>query len=656
MLQKNATIYQETVFTHLNKSIYISGEDIAFTSYVFDKNTNNFALQTTNLYATITDKNGKEIKSKLFKVNNGIANGSFKIDDTFKSGIYTVKTFTNWMLNFDAKNYHSEKIEIINPGLITPKKPYQASKIDVQFLPESGTFLTNVKNTVGIIAKDTLGYGVKNIKGTLFENNIKLTDFKLNNLGIGRLTFTPLPNKIYTAKVSFNDNTITKRVASNLKNSGVLIKVTKNEENAFISLVTNNTSLPRIKNKPFYFIINNNTTNKTKIEFDNETIITTKIPFLKLATGVNIVTVLDNNNKPVAERIFFNYYNLNIIDAQQAFVSQVKDSTEITLQFSGKNFANNNNVSISILPKTTRSYNKENNIISQTLLQPHLKSFVENGEHYFNKVTKQTMYDLDNLLITQGWSSFNWSLQNKNVSDFAYKFEKGISFRVNLTKTEEKSSYLIHHLKNHDGKILEFDEEIRSFQIPEIFPLKDEKLNISKFKKKGFLEEPNSTYVQFFPSAKAKLLKGNDVLISNNINFALENKLELYNFNQLNKSTLLDEVVVKTNLRKQRIEKIKKKSSGRVFFLDDKDRKRTLANFLNFKPGIKARDDFKNGKIYIINRFSIQDSRMAVYLDGLLMQDNTYLFNFTMNDIEYVEVDYQRNNEPFIYGTGGTVK
>ena len=198
-IDKNVPLdYKETVYSHLNKSTYIKGEEIGFTSYVFNKKTKKPSLLTTNLYCVITDKKDNVLKEKLVKVENGIASGSFKIDSVFTTGSYKVKTYTNWMLNFKEQNYFIETIKIIAPG--KPNKKINITendKIDIQFLPESGTFLNNAHNTIGIIAKDSLGYGIPNISGEILENNLIIGDFKLNKLGIGRTSFTIEKNKKY---------------------------------------------------------------------------------------------------------------------------------------------------------------------------------------------------------------------------------------------------------------------------------------------------------------------------------------------------------------------------------------------------------------------------------------------------------------------------
>lgn len=248
--------YQETVFSHLNKSTYIKGEEIGFTSYVFNKKTKKLSPLTKNLYCTISDDKGTTLKSKLFKVENGITSGSFNIDSLFTTGTYTVNFFTNWMLNFKAHNYYSEKIKIIDSRFIKAKNnSLKQGKIDIQYLPESGTLLKNTVNTIGIIAKDSLGLGLKNISGEVFENDKKIIDFTLNDLGIGRFSFTPKQNTIYKAIVNYDNKKVQSNLIKNIQEEGLLLKVSKTNKEAFISVITNKKTLSKIKNITYSLIM-----------------------------------------------------------------------------------------------------------------------------------------------------------------------------------------------------------------------------------------------------------------------------------------------------------------------------------------------------------------------------------------------------------------
>lgn len=649
-------LYKETVYSHINKSTFIKGEEIGFTAYVFNKKTKTPSQITKNLYFVITDSNNNIVKENLFKVENGIASGNIRIDSVFTTGIYKIKTFTNWMLNFKEQNYFVETIKIIDsnkPGIA--KKTIKNNKIDIQFLSESGAFLEDAHNTVGIIAKDSLGYGMPNVTGEIFENNTKITDFNLNKLGIGRVSFTAYKNKTYTAIINYNGNKIEKNIITNAKKNGILLNVSKNEGNAIISLVTNKNTLATIKNKEFNLIIHQGeNSKKLKIQFNNDQTISKKIKLNDLVYGINIVTLVDENNNPIAERLFFNYNGLSVLDLKKTAVLKVKDSIDVSFKFEDYINFKNSNLSISVLPKGTKSYNKNSTIISQTLLNPYLKGTVENGGYYFNDINSQKEYDLDNLLITQGWSSYDWKSISNNNFIASHQFEKGISIKVNIPNNEKESSYLIHHISNKSGAILTFLEEIKSFQLYSYFPENNENLYISKIRNEEKLLEP-SLYLQYYPNHIPKLNTADNILNPINLNDSAEINFDVFpDFYALNKKNTLNEVIIKANLKEQRIEKIKNSSMGHVYFLSRLDKYNSLADFINSKPNILASDNFRTGQFTATNR--AVGSKIAFYLDDFLVLDNSLLFYYRLFDVEYIDINLNDMTGGLAVGRGGVIK
>ena len=144
------------------------------------------------------------------------------------------------------------------------------------------------------------------------------------------------------------------------------------------------------------------------VEFDKSV---TQIVIAKkdLFRGVNTITLFNNKNKPILERLFFNQangfknYNFYLSDASSAEDSiAFKLKTDIAL---GESVLN---ASISVLPTGTRSYNPDHNIISAMLLRSYVNGVIENPQYYFNNFDRRKQFELDALLLTQGWSRYSW--------------------------------------------------------------------------------------------------------------------------------------------------------------------------------------------------------------------------------------------------------
>lgn len=649
--------YQEVLYGHLNKSKFITGESIGFTIYAIDKKSKLLSTITSNIYCVISDSNNKVVKEQLIKAENGIANGDFLIDDTLENGLYTFKAYTNWMLNFSPQNIFVESFEIINANNSdNNKKVNRSSKIDVQLLPESGHLLADVLNTMGVVVKDSLGFGIANITGEVFDSkNKKITSFELNDLGIGRFSFTPQKGENYVAIIDNYGKKSTIYFAENIDETGVVLKISESNNEVLISAVTNKKSLSFLKDKKYKIGFHNGETLKSfSILFDKDLSITKKINTKNLSKGITIFTLFNENNNPIAERMFFNYHGLNFLEGNLVSKQIEKDSITIDLKFDVSGKIGFNNVSISVLPKETKSYMKNENIISQTYLKPYLKGAIENANYYFSTISKKTKYDLDNLLITQGWSSYDWTKIFQYENNYTYQFEDGITIKVNIPKTEEKSKFLIHNLSTRSPEMISFDEEIQSFTAYKYFPTDEENLFISKIGRKGNLEKI-PLYIQYNPTAIPKTTNNLNYFGQKVSYYSFEDFVEADKFLKLNKREVLDEVVIKANLEQNRRKTIMRKSTafGRIFFIENMYRNQTLANFLNAVPGLNSFDDFKTNTMYVYN--IIAQGSPGLVLDGFPVS-NDQLFFFFLDVVDFIQFDPMGYEPGFGARNAGVVK
>lgn len=650
-----ASSYVEVVYIHLNKVKFIKGEMLGFTAYTFDKHRKTLSRSTRNLYCIITDANNQIVQKKMINVENGIANGEFMIDSKFKDGTYTFSAYTNWMLNFPINTIFSENFKVIDGAENSiVNKIKKSNSIDIQLLPESGHLLNDVINTVCVIVKDTLNYGVPNLKGEIFtEDNVLVNSFKLNHLGIGRFSIKPKKGEKYKAVFYHNNLDIEQSVLNEIKTKGVILRITYNNTHCIVSLVTNSSTLPNIKKKNFLLTYHNNSKlHKIYITFNDTNVITKKIPLSSLDVGINNFSLFDFNNKQIAERLFFNYKNLKVMHSTITSIEQKDSLVKLKLTYDKVIQNKFNNVSISVLPKKTKSDSKNSNILSQVLLRPYINGVIENGGYYFKKINAKTKYDLDNLLITQAWSSFSWDSIFKSLKKTKdHVFENGISININIPKKEKVQKLLIYGTKYNETRFLDIYKNTKNFNVSNFIAFNDETLNISKVDFRGKLSKTN-VEVSFYPKEIPKLNKTHLKKLPVIETYAYENYAGVDNFSMLNKDQILNEIIITANLEKVRRKKVKSKSLGRVFFVDKVDQKQSLANFLNSKPGIFAFDDYSSSQLVVQNKITHENLRLV--FNGIQVSEYL-LFNYWIDVVDYIEVD----TTPPLFSTknhaGGTV-
>ena len=643
-LVKSYTDYHKTareiVYLHLNKSTYIKGEDIGFTAYVLDKRNKKPSIYTSNLYVVIEDSNNTIVKQKLVRVNEGVASNIFEVDSSFSSGTYSIKAYTNWMLNFNEKNYYSESIQIIDLEKQAKENTTLAENdIDAQFLPESGHLLSDVSNVIGVTLKDQYGYGIPNAKGTVIDNNKNtITTFATNQFGIGNFQLTPTTTNTYTVKLNAEGKAYETSLNQEIEKKGIIISLNKLKDKIYISLATNNETLNTIKNQRYTLMIHNgNSYNLMDVYFTDNTAITKVMDKDNTSPGINIVTLLNAEDKPIAERLFFNHSGIKIIEPTTVTTSKTTDSIAFNLKFNSLNPNLKNSFSISVLPQDTKSYNKENNIISSTYLEPYVKGIIEQPKYYFTNTDLKKEYELDNLLITQGWSSYNWDDIFKGAPNLSYEFEQGITVKTNATSNS--NDQLMYSVNNEGLMIAEANPKDSYYWIYGLYPEDNTTINMSEITEAKGLK-PASVYLQFFPKAIPQLTNNtNDLIYSEKTQELKRTNYSKNNFfkNPKNLQELDTVNVVSSPILEKRLKQHELSTDrfGRVTVVDEQDENNLIMLTDYIDQRIKSeriRTQSSNDSSFAIGRFQIN-----YFLDDVLLTDPSILEGLFLADIESIE-------------------
>ncbi len=678
--EKHAEMPREIAYVHLNKSVFIKGENMGLNAYVLDKSNQLPSIETTNLYCTIVDANEHIVKSKMILVQNGIARGDFAIDSLFTTGEYTFKAYTNWMNNFEEQNFFVEKIKVIDPDKTATIASSNANtSVYAQFLPEGGHLIANAENTIGAVIKDSLGFGIPFVEGVVLDsNNTVVTTFKTNRFGIGKFSITPSENGSHKIKI-VHDSKKHLSTINNVSEKGIVMSLEDQGDKVALTFKTNQETLPFLKDRYFSLALHNGHTLKTvDVEFGDKAEVLKIIPNSALVPGMNIFTLFDEKNNPLLERQFFNYEGISFKASKEAVVEKKRDSVWITLPYTDVDPEQFSNISISVLPSDTRSYGHHHNLPSYTLLQPYLKGTIENAHYYFSEVTSEKKSALDNLLLTQGWSSYDWGTIFNNPPDYDYDFENGISYVANINGISG-GQFLIYPNINNSSDIVYLTNGENSFQRSEIFPLSDEKIKIGQVKANGKIVAP-ILYLQFSPSEIPDL----EVTINTLLNkqkqllntFEPSNSDESFNSENLSAVQQLDEVVVTQQVEDVRIEKLRRGTLGTIEVFDDRKRKQYqyFANYIsqrgfevddnnNYRIGPAPADsrgiDLRpTGQFIILNRNAngLNAAPPLIYLDGVLLTDTSILKSFLMDEIDYIEINKSGIGNGMRAGGGGVIK
>jgi len=633
-LQESYTNYfskhDSSVFLHLNKTTFLPEEQLWFAAYLYQPFTRIPDMQTTNLQVAIFGKDNKEIISKTIFVNS--AKGAGYIDLTnLNPGYYTIVASTG-----SRGRVFQQHIQIIS-GTTNKSIP---SPLDLQLLPEGGHLLADTENSIGFKFLDSNGRG-KQIEALLLnDKRDTLQVIKSNRFGMGRFSLTPEPNKSYHIDATVGSQKVSKDLPR-AKESGINLSVNRLGTNFIVSVRTNDKSMANIKDQSYELIIHNGVElQKINFSFEKDQLKKT-IPLDDniLNTGINILTVFDSESNPLVERMIYKDLEKDEISISSSFIKKESDSLVLELQTENDSIAANS-LSISILPKKSKSYLPENTILSWFKLKPYVRGNIEQPEYYFSNTIdrRRRLYDLDLLLLNQGWTKYNWSEVFKSHSENR-DIAKGFTIQgtVNNEETEPGDKVFLKSEEAGLFEILELDEK-KSFQLPQLFIMDSTKINIGVTQgKKQKIVKP-SMYVRILPTEDHfKNFQASAVE-----NLKIENtdtKLpELGDFENFIKTEVtLDTITIKSSKR-EKSEEIIKTNFGQLNKIDAQTRKaHTYLSSYLIMQGFQV---YRNNlSVQIFSRRFGRKIEPAIQLDGINLMDNSIITELKMDDIESVYVN-----------------
>lgn len=682
---------RELAYLHLNKAVYLKGEQIGFTAYVVNKQNLTPSKTSTNLYVQIKDGDNKIVKEKLVLLENGRASHTITIDSIFSSGNYTIQAFTNWMRNFKEQNHFIDQFKVveINDSDQTDKVANTAA-VDVQFLPESGHLLNSVLNTVGVIAKGKNGMGLSQAQITITDQNNKMiANLRLNEVGIGKFTFVPELGIRYKAKVvEVNGKTTEMPIDLSIEPKGIILSAITSKDDLRLQVKTNAESLPQINSEEYSLMLHNlKSTSLYPVNFENKLNQDFIFNLKSLEYGINTLTLFNANNKVIAERIFFNYQNLPLASLGKPTIMATRDSLEIVM--STQKALDSTRLSVSVLPKNVLPYKQNHSIASYYLLQPYVKGGVEQAAWYFTNIDERKIQELDNLLITQGWSSYDWHAIFNNDINISYKPENLLEFQVvinNFKPRKENQKFLIHATKSRAPQVITIPGDQDSFIVENFMQYENEPLSISRLENEVLSSPP--LYIRSMPIKipgyiantgylnvpfKEKILTD---VSGNNTRIAFSDDAD---------REQLDEVLIETTYDKvkKRERELANHSWGRISVVDEKDILLfgTLGKYLATKPGVQVFDNLGqfNVGFRLINdgsQYSASDdenpngvtqipdenqSSLAAAMDGVIfylddmIMDSSFFAEYPLANVDYVEINNTGMGSGFL-GSGGSIK
>lgn len=413
-------LLKEKLFVNTDKNFYVTGEILWLKIYDVDASTHKPLDVSKVAYVEIFDSSHSHLLQAKIALNNAEGNGSFYLPASLASGNYKLRAYTNWMKNFGAETFFEKNITIINAQRrlnMPASKP--ANKFDIQFFPEGGNLVNNLKSVIAFKATDQYGKGI-NFNGFLLDNSDTAFVFKPQHAGMGTLSFTPLPNHNYRALIKTDSGYSEIINFPKAYNSGYVMRLSDEGDKVDISIQSD-----ILSQQTLYIFIHTREIIKVAKEGSMENgKAVFSISKSMLGDGISHITIFNNQRQPVCERLYFKrpsqLLNISLNTNQQEYAKRKKVQVQVHLN---KNELQNDTASLSmaVIRLDSLQSKPDADINTYLLLTSDLKGYIENPSYYFLDSNLETYAALDNVMLTNGWRRFKWEdiWQNK-VQYFGY--------------------------------------------------------------------------------------------------------------------------------------------------------------------------------------------------------------------------------------------
>jgi len=489
----------EKIYLQLGSKIYTTNETIWFKAIVANADDHVPTKRSGVLYVELIGPNKSIIEKKLVKIEKGIGDGFFQLNQNYAQGSYQIRAYTEWNKNFGEDFIFKEYIQVFAPvkkEKVSPitnvtlvenpekerrinatfdpcaidslhkkeltlfltfdtkkdtltikrneKKYYfldyaipdscqfvtlqiqtenhfTSSKtivlnkeyLDLQFFPESGELVQGIQSLVGFKGLDCNGKG-KMVEGEIVNGRGEfITSFKSNQLGMGTFMLTPVDTtEKYVARIlpQSNDHPQEMYHLPHVVAKGNVLSVRKKGDGVQISASSNylkhDSIYLSVSSRGIVYYIIKGLLKDGRLEYT--------LPDNKLPEGIVAFTMKNNRSVPVAERLYFNERpesRIHIAVSADKNSYMQREPTKLNIEaLNNAGYPENANLSVLVLNEEQMGplQDTRQNILSYFLLSSDLKGEIENPGFYFKK-EENRFYDLDALLLTQGWSKYNYT-------------------------------------------------------------------------------------------------------------------------------------------------------------------------------------------------------------------------------------------------------
>lgn len=436
----NQQFPREKVYVQTDRDTYLPGETIWLKGYLVNAATNSADSASQILYVDLINVLTKRVLlTANLQASAGYAPGYLTLPDSLPAGTYQFRAYTGWMRNFPADCF-TKNITLVRPDLQKDQAVIDPTAFDIQFLPEGGQLVTGLNSRVAFKALDVTGKGIAVSGFILNAQRDTVIGFESQRLGMGAFGFAPEAGQTYTAYVHREKGPFKSIALPTPQPQGFTMTVdnVSNKEN--VRLFIAHTKPISAETKVTLVVQTRGLlVQAAKVPLSKKAF-WIQIPRAKFPEGVAQLTLFDETNTPVCERLLF-------VDHKERLTIQVspdkatyKPREKVTLDLTvtdeeGKPVTANLSMAVTDTRLAPENELNPQTLTSYLLLSSDVTGTIEQPGYYFDEKNVDRAMHLDLLLMTQGWRRFTWpQVMAPTYPAIKYPVEAGFSLTGQVMK------------------------------------------------------------------------------------------------------------------------------------------------------------------------------------------------------------------------------
>ncbi len=445
----NVAYPKEKVYLQTDRPYYTVGETIWLKGYLFDGPEHLADSVSKVLYVDLVQLESRNVVvHRILQAANGYAVGDIALGDSLAAGNYMLRAYTGWMRNFSEDYYFTKPLTLLRtdaePAQVTTNRP-SGPQPDVQFFPEGGQLVNGLEGRVAFKVVSPAGKGLDASGFVLSSAGDTVTGFSTKHLGMGYFSFQPVAGYTYTAFLKLADETTHKYPLPEARPEGYTLLVDNITNRDNVRAYVKNNKPASVQGR-FTMMVQSRGRVVQVVQGEvGKKAIVMQIPRQLLPEGISQITLFDETNQPVCERLFFaekkERLTVQLKPSKPAFRPREKIQVDISVtDAAGKPVKANLSLAATDAGQVLEKEPYKADLVSYLLLDSDLKGTIEQPGYYFDANNKERTTDLDVLMMTQGWRRFVWKdvLQDTHPAP-KYPIEEGLSITGRVIRPNQKA-------------------------------------------------------------------------------------------------------------------------------------------------------------------------------------------------------------------------